>query len=275
VVVWNIEGSEIIGVDEANLTSAVAEWDKARALAETVGMNANIVPPGESWRDVYEAASKLKNEAEIFAKSTKARKTSAVTVDGDLSEWKDTEPLYCAVQVKQDYSVPVEYKDAHFFCGWDDNGVYLAGNVKDEATVNRYKDKMIWNGDCIELFIDLRPDDDPMNTTYNTGTYQFLFSPTNVEGKPDMAVINTSLTSSYRPEKVKLSVKSTGDGWIFECYIPSTELGNWKPKVGETIGFTIGLDDSDGGDRSLQYMWRGKGDASRNRSRFGRLTFTE
>jgi hypothetical protein len=94
------------------------------------------------------------------------------------------------------------------------------------------------------------------------------------DGKPGMDVKNPKLPSDSVPQHTQWVVKKKDGGWQFEAAINKADINNYSIKPGNKIGFTLQLDDSDGGDRTTTRLWRGRKDTSRNRLAFGRLVFS-
>jgi|GEM_PF-4649406 len=263
------EKDSIEGIDEINKLYALEEWNKVASKGKQIGLNIPDIT-GLSCEEILETAKILEKQVKEAENTTYFYKNNVI-VDGDLSEWKNIPPIYLRVKVVQDFNFSCEYKDARFYLGYDNENLYIAGEINDEAVINLYRGKMIWNGDAIEIFIDTNPD---METTYDGYTeycYQFLFSPTNADAKPDMAVAgNPKLDYNYVPHNNKVAAKIHSNGYNIECAINYKELGGWKPKANSKIGFSLALDDADKEDRTVQYLWRGKGDLWKIRTRFGK-----
>jgi hypothetical protein len=270
-IIKGLSGEDNIeGIDEINKLYALEKWNKIASKGKQLELNIPDIT-GLSEDEILKTAEMLEKQVKEKENTTYFYRNNNVVLDGDLSEWENIPPIYLTVKVMQDFTIPCEYKDARFYLGYDDENLYIAGEVNDEAVVNLYRGKMIWNGDAIEVFVDINPD---METTYDGYTeycYQFLFSPTNADSKPDMAVAgNPKLEPTYAPHNNKVAAKIHTKGYNIECAINYKELGGWKPKTNAKIGFSLALDDADSGDRTVQYLWRGKGDLWRVRTRFGK-----
>lgn len=273
VIIEGLTDVKLSGVDTANLAAAMQHWAKAQKRAKELGIEASIAPPSSDWREIYRMADDLTRRAEDAYRTTAAARMESVTVDGDLTEWKDADPIYLKMDVGIDYAKSADYAGARFYTGYDDNFLYISGDVTDEAIVNNYRLGGIWNGDAIEVFIDLYPDAQPGMRNYNENCFQFLFSPTNLDGKPEMIVKNPLLPPDTVPGATRWAVKKSDMGWQFEAAIGRMDLNGYSFEPGKVIGFTIQLDDSDGGDRTSAKLWRGTKNASRDRLGFGRMIF--
>jgi len=262
------------GIERANQTAARALWRQARDKALKAGLQPGVEPSVVA--DLYAGAARLEREAEDVLQATTATRMPSVTVDGDLSEWAGVKPIHLGIEVIGNTWRERDYPLADFYLGWDDDNLYVAARVTDDKLVNNYRGSQIWNGDNVELFIDTSPASDPSQQSYTRDTYQFLFSPTNADGRPDVAVSgNPGLSQGYLPKANRVAATNTADGWAIECAVKDSELGGWRPKAGARIGFTVGLDDSNRDDRERQFLWRGRPDTWRNRTRFARLVLAE
>lgn len=271
VIVENVRSPRIIGTDAANLQAAVNEWTKARYKAASVGIEANVIPDSGDWRDIYRQADELLRRAADAYRTATARRMDKVNVDGELSEWSGVTPIFLAMDVGVDFAQARDYEGARFYLGYDERYLYVAGEVKDEAIVNNYRLGNLWNGDAVEVFIDLYPDADPGMHNYNRNCFQFIFAPTSIDGVPGSVVINPDLPPDSAPRDSLWAVRQTETGWTFEAAIGKGDLNEYAFREGAVIGFTIQLGDSDGGDRTSARLWRGGKNASRNRLDFGRL----
>jgi len=272
-----IEGStdiKLIGTGPANRELAKKLWDEALALAQKAGIKVPpVVPEQLHWTSLLRAAKELKADAEKAMRTTHIYYMGGnVKVDGKLGEWAGLEPLYLNIKVGKDFDEPVDYKDAQFYLGWDEENLYIAAHIKDEAIVNNYTGREIWNGDAIEVFIETHIEPDKLwRPGYDDDTYHFLFAPTNAFGKPDMASVgNPKLPRDYQVKYNAVAAEKTSDGYNIECAINYREMGDWHPVSGAEIGFTVALDDSDSGDRTAQYLWSSKRGAFWDRRVFAR-----
>jgi len=264
----------LTGIEQANLSASRDRWRRAKEKAAGAGVA--VGPEPAAFRELESEAARLEKETEDILGATTASRMRNMTVDGDLSEWAGVKPIQMRIEVLGNTWRERDYPFADFYLGWDEDNIYVAARVKDATLANNYRGKQIWNGDAIEVFIDTTPDKDPTMTAYTADAWQFVLSPTNADGKPDAAVSgNPTLMPGYEPKGNRVAAGKTEDGWAIECAVNRAEMGGWRPTAGARIGFTVGLDDSDGGDRVRQFLWRGRPDTWNNRTRFGRLLLAE
>jgi len=276
VIIENLQDVNCLsGIDAANMAAALREWTDALEFAKRVGIETTVAPPSNNWRDIYNLAAELRKRADVAMRTTNASEMRNVVVDGDLSEWLNIKPLHLKVDVGRDYSTIADYEGARFYLGYDDMHIYIAGEVVDEAVVNNYRLDSLWNGDAVEVFLDLKPDVNPLSHNYTADCFQFIFAPTSIEARPSVVVKSPGLPPNSVPQRTQWAVKRAQEGWRFEAAIHSGDINGFQPKAGVVVGFNIQLDDSDGGDRISEKLWRGGKDASRNRLSMGRLVFAE
>lgn len=275
VIIRNLAEVKIAGVDEANLTAAKHGWNSASKKAKSLGFTPPPMPTTTDWRELFRSLDQLKVRVSDTYDTTTAAYVPGVKVDGDLSEWQEVKPIYMSLDVRADYSLPQDYSGVKFYIGYDENYLYIAGDVNDGTIANNYRLDNLWNGDGIEVFIDLHPEVDPGSRPYNSDCFQFIFTPTSKDGVPAMAVKNPDLPADSVPKHSQWVVAKKDGGWRFEAAINRADINNYRIEPGAKIGFTVQLDNSDGGDRTVTRLWRGRSDTSHNRQGFGRLIFSK
>ncbi len=265
VVIESAVGVSLGGVDRANLAAALHEWRNLTARAGEIGISVPSVP-ADDWRKLYKEIDVLRKAIGHAC----APLMSGVTIDGDLNEWDSLVPLY----VKLNNGVAgSRYEGAKFYVGYDESRLYIAGKVRDTIVVNHNRSGSIWNGDAVEVFIDLHPDAHPSYAAHTADCYQFVLSPTSADGQPAMALFNPGLSPGVLPKRSILAVKIDNEGWAFEAAISQEDIDGFAFKPGEQIGFDIQLDNSDGAERVWSKVWHGTEENFRNRLGFGRLVF--
>lgn len=265
-IIDGLRDAKIEGVDEANMYAAVQAWNKAKEKASELGAEVSPLSPSLNWQEVAAKADELRKSAgDMFA-----RWLPKVNVDGDLSEWSTVKPMY----VKNSWDVDAsKYEGAEFYVGYDDNYIYIAGSVSDDNIANNYKLGKLWNGDAVEVFLDLNPDANPGNPAYTADCYQFIFSPTSVDKKPAMTVMGPAFAPDSVPQSSLISVKKREAGWQFEAAISKQDLKGYNFKSGKVVGFNLQIDQGDGGDRVGSRIWRGALEVFKDRLMFGKLAF--
>jgi hypothetical protein len=140
-----------------------------------MGMPVDPIPASADWRAILDLAVQLETAAgDWFAK-----RMTAVSLDGRLTEWEGVKPFFLRELADVDRS---RYQGATLYVGYDDDHLYVAGRVLDSSVVNNHRLNNIWNGDALEVLIDLQPDARPGVPSYDTSCFQFIFSPTSADG---------------------------------------------------------------------------------------------
>jgi hypothetical protein len=263
VIIEGIRDVTITGVEEANLLAATRLWNKAKAKADEIGIEAGA-PPTTGWRNLWARAEELTRSLGDAA----ATRMSRVTVDGDLAEWSQVKPVYLKNNAEVARS---RFEGARLCVGYDDNYLYMAGSVADASVANHNKLGKLWDGDAVEVFVDLHPEADPDVASLNSDCFQFIFAPTSADGVPAMTVISPDLPVDSVPRHSLWAVSKDGKGWQFEAAISRLDLNGYQFRTGGLIGFEVQLDQSDGEERVATRLWHGGPDAFHNRLGFGRL----
>lgn len=262
-----IEGAgspSLVGVEKANLIAARHEWTQLAARAREMGMPLEPLPGGD-WRAAWTRVDALRGAVG----DTFATRMREVKVDGDLAEWAGVPRVW----VKANNGVAgSRYENARFHIGYDERFLYVAGEVEDKTISNANSLGKLWNGDAVEVFVDLRPDADPGSRAYHEGCMQFVCAPTSASGAPAMVVFGPGLPPETVPKHSSIAARVGATGWIFEAAISRDDLNGLDLRPGTQIGLDIQLDNSDGADRTWSKLWHGGEDNFQNRLGFGRLT---
>jgi hypothetical protein len=177
-----------------------------------------------------------------------------VTVDGQLDEWTAF-PLVCTQpsQIRIDPQSWTGPDDAsfRFATGWDDEFLYIALHVTDEAAVYR-PDTYPWNQDGVEVRIDGRPE-----PARSQGRGEGEFS--------DMLPIILSpgptadQTIFFNPEQlppgVKMACVRTETGHATEIAVPVEWLNQRQGQAWDGFRLNIAVDDFDSAEDSGSQIW--------------------
>ena len=139
-------------------------------------------------------------------------------------------------------------------------GLYVAVRVTDPGDL-RPAARGAWSGDCLELFLDLRSEDEVGLDAVGAGTYQIFLRPPPA-GRP-------AKLEGRVPEGARVAARACDGGWQAKFLIPVDWAGR------QTLGLDLALDDDDTGKgRKAQIIWQGTGDNFQNPSLYGRLRIT-
>lgn len=139
---------------------------------------------------------------------------------------------------------------------WDSTKLYVAIKVLDSALRNDSTNS--WDDDSVEVYID---------ANHNHGTSFDAFDRQFVKGWSDSAFFEKNGNTTG----VTHAVGAITGGYVVELSIPWSNL-NVTPTAGGTIGFDVANnDDSNGGSRDGQLVWRGTLQNFTNTSGYGDL----
>lgn len=255
-------GATVLGVEAANAWASERLWAKLKSRADLIGMDAGVAP--NDWRALWARAKEL--EARLG--DAAAARMTGVQVDGDLREWALAEPLY----LKDQHDVArSRFPGTTLYTGYDSNFLYVAGSVSDSTVANGNYPGRLWDGDAVEVFLDLLPDAMQGVSALNRDCYQFLFAPVSASGKPAMSVVRPGGPNPGVPRHSLWAVTKDEVGWRFEAAISRLDLDGASLRPGRLIGFEVQLSQSDGGPRVGTKLWHGGPDAFQNRLGYGRL----
>jgi hypothetical protein len=200
-------------------------------------------------------------------KLTKAVSMNNVQLDGKADEWATTEKKTVLA-----FNRP----KAEFMVGSGEEGLSFFSRVKDPDPMNKpQKGWFVWDGDCIELFIDTNPEETPSFFTENK--FQLGLAPTTTDGMPQVILINSGHKDMIRGQELKeckIASRKEKDGWAVEALIPWKVLGKNRPKAGTQWGLDIAVDDAGKeGTRDCQVFWNGTTDGWNNPGHYGRIQF--
>ncbi len=153
---------------------------------------------------------------------------------------------------------------------WTPRALLVRVAVTDDA-IKPSPDRGAYNGDCVELFLDLRGKGSMGAAALGSGTYQVL------------CVAPNSRTWSNMPPKGRFppgtSIRGarTPAGYALVIAVPWPK--GW-PQTGRELGFDIAVDDADNvGDakakRKSQIVWRGTANNFQDPSAYGRLVLVD
>ncbi len=185
------------------------------------------------------------------------------TIDGDGTEWNET--VYAITNVMSGTVASTTDLSADFQVSWDNNYLYVYGNVKDDVLMNDSQTQP-YNDDVLEIYID---GGNEKATTYDANDHQLMFR----VNDPD--VIYWSASQVTNPAGVDFSRTNTADGYEIEVRIAWSFIGA-TPAHAKEIGLDIHInDDDDGGPRDKKMSWHATIDeAWNNPSLFNTVTLS-
>jgi hypothetical protein len=176
-------------------------------------------------------------------------------IDGNLEDWNLNTITPSVLDAEEQIFSGADAWDntadgsGEFYVMWDDQNIYLAAVMKDDAISTNKTDGNIWNADCVEVFFS--------TTNAVAGHdehYQYGFNANNQKWN----WCNMDGDGSKEPEYLQLAAVTTDDGYICEVAIEHGRMESLDFAVGNAIGFHPCFDDTDNGDRELQMTWTGR-----------------
>lgn len=177
-------------------------------------------------------------------------------INGDLSEWVNAFPiaLDSREQVKEKVWQGLADLSAQVLTQWDEEYFYIAASVTDDTSFQIFSPEDMWRGDSVQFALDTRRNAKIDREGYDTDDYEFGMAAAPIRG-----VLYRFAGGGRSPGVVsnaQVSVQRVGNRTIYEAAIPWPELEPMVPKDGTVMGFSVRVNDSDGGHRG--YMeWPG------------------
>lgn len=190
------------------------------------------------------------------------RTSREIKIDGHLSEWDKSSPL--AMRDSTYFKEGITWGgpddlSGNIYLMWDNNNLYLAAEITDRIPLVNSKERQdIWDGDAIEMVLNVIPGADPRRESFGRGDYQIGFGTGDGKGnKPSI----WSWQRRRSPAGSEIVVKKVDNpqGYVIEAKLPANFFGNgFVPNAGTRIGFDIAIDDADySGERERQFIWNG------------------
>lgn len=177
---------------------------------------------------------------------------AAPTMDGDLSEWSETQyPIANIAYGAGNHSSAADLSGT-VMLGWDADNLYLAVEVFDDVYVQEATGQNIFKGDSIEVLIDLNVSGDYYWAELSGDDYQVGVSPGNptVGNSPEAYLWYPWNVAGSRPQ-VQIGATSTAQGYLIEAALPWTMFGV-SPASGNHYGFGFSLSDNDSAGTTIQ-----------------------
>ena len=228
-----------------------------------------------------------------------AKTETPPALDGKLNEWGDPTAFPIRIDSADQVAVGTPYTKSYIpnidwkgpsdlslaaCLTWDDENLYLAILVQDDGIANasgrNAPGRANETGDCVELFIDARPEAEQGKPDYDHRVFHVSLVPP----APDFpaSVIHVHSPSGKKPggmpvhlvRGLALESASREDGYAMELRIPLCNLLDIEP--GRILGFDIAvsdLDDPVGTVRKSHLVWGGTEQNGRDASLFARAVF--
>lgn len=179
-----------------------------------------------------------------------------VLIDGKADDWG-------ARGLRLDVLTPINARlrpaadfDARARLGWDEHGLLVLADVRDDEFVEAKDENSLWDRDSVELFLA------PQRGAADA--YQVAISP---GLDPDHASLRSHFQDHRKDKNLQqvhapiMAVRTkTEHGYVLEALLPWENLGI-KPAVGREVAFQIAINDWDTGSAHYQVMWYPKAGA--------------
>jgi hypothetical protein len=257
------------GVPETRRTASFA-LDPSAAESLTLGYAGLDVPAVREYTAeaevVLENGFAFEESARVNFLAAPCRET-APAIDADLADWKDSQAIVIAGRERVVRSAPYYEGSgdsaARLWLAYDADHLYLAAEVRDDVFVQPFEGVRTWNGDSIQIGINLdhgREEIETGNTLADAGM------------AARWSVLNLALTEAgpacwrgrtYDPEKLPFGAipptrlplavtRDTDDTLFYEAAIPWSVLGARSDERPEAVGIAITFNDRDHAERAVQ-----------------------
>ncbi len=159
-------------------------------------------------------------------------KAKNLSLDGDLSDWAPESKWSTWMM-----GVDMGEAQTDMHVAWSEEGIYV-GFAVDDSKIIGSEPHNFWNGDVIEVLID--SGDNKEHRFFKDGDHQFWLVPQIEKNHPYLGQWkqkNEIPKTRYDIKSVKGSAKKHKNGYVIEALIPASEIKNFNPKVGSSIGF--------------------------------------
>lgn len=176
-----------------------------------------------------------------------AFRSNPPAIDGDLGDWPGDPTVSSAHLVyAHDAWDGSDDLEAAWHLGWDEGRFYVAVQVTDDVHVQTQTGAFIYQGDSVELQVDINPEDGA--TLVNPATSQVILSPGDFAGIPPSAARFRGTNEGELPQapghSIDVAARQTADGYVLEAAIPWADL-NVTPTTGMRLGLALNANDND------------------------------
>ncbi len=250
---WNVLGT-------LTLTHAPVQTSGAAPGPEATAPALEITPTSEVTLPTPAPTSSgaaLTRPASNGLEMTAARLSAPPTLDGNLDDWSSF-PCYTLDKAEQiGYGDPATWGGPNdlsgSFCwGWDDNALYLAFDVRDDA-LRGLKNANVWENDYVEVWLDVNLAGDFDETKNNGDDFQFGFMPGNFADVAPKVTVFVPPIPSARIKSIESAFVQTKSGYRGEVKIPFTVFGDALDLTQGVFGAALAFSDNDS-DKPAQEM---------------------
>jgi hypothetical protein len=185
----------------------------------------------------------------------------SINIDGNLNEWKlnlfvEENKIVLTRDNGFINSGSIDNDDdfsSVTYALYDDDDLYIAVEVTDDATENSYIEGNNWQNDCIEIWIDGAGDDGTMTDTGGNDPDNYQFN-VDVNGAP---YIYRNNDASNLLALMETAATMQGTNYTLEIRIPFEAIPELDLDANRIMGFSVSFVDSDDGVWN-HILWQGE-----------------
>jgi hypothetical protein len=179
---------------------------------------------------------------------------SPPTIDGDWTEWKSLTTEYPSNHVTFGSASWANEDDlsSSFHAGWDNNNLYIAVKVRDDAYVQNAVGEDLYLGDSLEILLDTKLQEDFYYNELSADDFQLGLSP----GRPSPNENKEAFLwfpSSVNGARTNITMAAIKEAGVYrlEAAIP-WNVFETTPAEGKRFGFMLSISDNDTAGKNLQ-----------------------
>jgi hypothetical protein len=184
-----------------------------------------------------------------------------IEIDGNLGEWKlelFTEEQKIVLTRKNGFINSGDIDDDDDFSAvvyalYDEDNLYLAAEVTDDATEDGFTGSNNWQNDCIEIWIDGAGDDGTMTDRGGNDPDNYQFN-VDVNGFP---YVYRNDNAAALLDEMESAASLKGTDYILEVRIPFSAIPELDLDKNRIMGFSVSFVDSDKGVWN-HILWQGE-----------------
>lgn len=178
------------------------------------------------------------------------------TFSGNVNDWSSAE----SVPMVSEHG----HEQGHAFLAWDNTYMYIALEIESGTQYQPIGGESMWKGDCLQIAFD--PDREPRRWPgydYDDTEYGFCLTPAGAQGIRFNGGINfrggavvpfvNELVVVQSP--LKLAIKYSDCGYLYEIAIPWAEITLGAIADGKTIGLSLACNDYDSSGHRTVYEY--------------------
>jgi len=266
-VVIGVETQDLVAMKQGGRRNTFFEegWEGMEEVLKEVAQEAKTHASFEGFAiHHYSSYKNLQKNRNVPTKERKIGYTleaqsavKPIAIDGDLFEWEE---LVQTPSVEEKENVVYGQgawrgkKDLSFKTAvrWDEEALYLAVAVSDDHVVQEKMGKDLWEGDHVELWLDMDLEGDYTEAVNSDDDFQFGLSPGNFGTlKPELYLWTPPLDVRLMQEATVAAKKIEG-GYTLEARIPAKLLFTTARKGSDTqlakgrkFGISVDVSDTD------------------------------